>query len=128
MVAALLPAVLATFLATFAPACAGETKRRILAERQFCLVEVLRSEELPIGPLFWHTVRATLLVTAPDRPAFQTTVQRVIPWQAPPPRQGQRLSVPCDPALIESLSFRLNDFLEIDDHPRPPPKSAASRG
>ena len=31
-----------------------------------CLVEVLHSEELPIGPLFYHTVKATLLVSTQD--------------------------------------------------------------
>jgi hypothetical protein len=71
-----------------------------------CLVEVLTSEELPVGPLFHHTYRATLRVTPPNRPPFVTTVQRVMPWQAPPPRQGQRQLVSCDPALIDS-SFRL---------------------
>ena len=101
MVAVLLPAI----FATFAIASAGQTKGRSGAGSQFCLVEVLRSEELPIGPLFSHTVRATLLVTAPDGHAFQATVQRVITWQAPPPRQGQRLNVPCDPASIASLRF-----------------------
>jgi len=71
-----------------------------------CLVEVLRSEELPLAPPFHHTVKATLLVTPPDRPPFETTVLRVIPWQSPPPRQGQRVWVSCDPALIKS-SLRL---------------------
>jgi hypothetical protein len=75
--------------------------------QKLCRVEVLHSEELPLGPLFHHTIRATLLVTPPDRPPFETTVRRVIPWQSPPPRQGQRVLVPCDPVLIES-SLRLN--------------------
>jgi hypothetical protein len=75
--------------------------------QKLCIVEVLRSEELPLGPLFHHTIRATLLVTPPDRPPFETIVRRVIPWQSPPPRRGQRVLVPCDPALIES-SLHLN--------------------
>lgn len=73
---------------------------------QFCTAEVLHSEMLPVGPAFHHTIKATLLVTPTDRPPFETTVVRVIPWQAPPPRQGQRQRVPCDPALLPS-SFRL---------------------
>jgi hypothetical protein len=74
---------------------------------KLCLVEVLHSEELPLAPPFYHTVRATLRVTPPDRPPFETTVRRAIPWQSPPPRQGQRILVPCDLALIES-SLHLN--------------------
>jgi hypothetical protein len=55
--------------------------------------------------MFHHTVKATLLVTPPDRPPFQTTVERVIPWQAPPPRQGQRMWVYCDPASLNAVAF-----------------------
>lgn len=71
-----------------------------------CRVEVLYSEMLPVGPLFHHTIRARLLVTPADRPAYETTVEEVTSWQAPPLRQGQRLRLPCDSALIEP-SFRL---------------------
>jgi hypothetical protein len=67
-----------------------------------CLVEVLHSEEVPIGPLFYHTVKTTLLVTAPNTPPFETTVYRVISWQMPPPRRGQRMRVGCDPAVLNS--------------------------
>ncbi|MBV8894551.1 hypothetical protein [Bradyrhizobium sp.] len=69
-------------------------------EARSCLVEVLHSEELPIGPLFHHTVKATLLVTAPGTPPFETTVVKVIPWQMPPPRRGQRERVGCDRAPL----------------------------
>ena len=75
-------------------------------DKASCVVEVLHSEELPIGPLFYHTVKANLLVTAPGTPPFETTVVKVIPWQMPPPRQGQRLWVSCDPATLNT-SFRL---------------------
>jgi hypothetical protein len=47
---------------------------------------VLASEELPIGPPFYPTVKATLLVAPANRASFETIVQRVIPWQSPPPR------------------------------------------
>ena len=65
-----------------------------------CLVEVLYSEELPIGPLFYHTVKAAVLVTPPGAPPFETTVLKVIPWQVPPPRRGQRVRIPCDSAQL----------------------------
>lgn len=71
-----------------------------------CLVEVLYSEELPIGPLFYHTVKAAVLVTPPGAQPFETTVHKVIPWQVPPPRRGQRVRVACDSALLNS-SFGL---------------------
>lgn len=86
-----------------ASAGAGQMHRGDAAS---CLVEVLSSEELPVGPTFYHTVRTTLRVTPPDGAAFVTTVQRAIPWQAPPPRRGRLKRMPCDPALWES-SFRL---------------------
>ena len=70
-----------------------------------CLVEVLHSEELPIGPLFHHTIKTTLLVTAPGKPPFETTEVKVIPWQMPPPRRGQRVRVGCDRALLISRFF-----------------------
>jgi len=82
---------------------AGQVYRSAM---QSCLVEVLYSEELPVGLAFHHTYRATLRVTPAGGQPFVTTVEREIPWQAPPPRQGQRLRMACDPALLES-SFRL---------------------
>ena len=73
--------------------------------KQPCVIEVLHAEMIPIGPLFYHTVKATLLVTPPDRPPFQTTVEKVTPWQVPPPRQGQRAWVYCDPASLNAFAF-----------------------
>ena len=69
-----------------------------------CSIEVVRSEELPGALIYQNRVRATLLVKAPGRVPFETSVVRLIPWQVPPPRQGQRLSVLCDP---ESLNFSM---------------------
>jgi len=66
-----------------------------------CLFEVLHSEELPIGPLFYHTIKTVLLVSAPDTPPFETTIFKVIPWQAPPPRRGQRVRAWCDPKALK---------------------------
>ncbi len=70
--------------------------------RVMCLAEVLHSEELPGAPIFQNRVRTTLLVTPPAGVPFETTVEKLIPFQAPPPRKGQRLRLPCDPA---NLSF-----------------------
>jgi hypothetical protein len=75
-------------------------------EAKPCFVEVLYSEMLPAAPPFYHIVKARLLVTPSDRPPFETTVVRTIPWQAPPPRQGQRLSMSCEAVQADS-GFRL---------------------
>ena len=84
-------------------ACAGQGTQH---DAKSCRVQVLYSEELPVGPLFYHTVRARLLVTPADQPPFETTVERAIPWQAPPPRQGQRVFVSCE-AVQSEYGFRL---------------------
>jgi hypothetical protein len=63
-----------------------------------CKAAILYSEELPGAPIFYHHVRADLLVTPPGRPAFEATVENLTPWQIPPPRRGQRLTLWCDPA------------------------------
>jgi hypothetical protein len=73
--------------------------------RVVCIIEVLHSEELPGAPIFQNLVRATLRITLPDSPPFETTVESFIPWQVPPPRQGQRLKLLCDPARLGSLAF-----------------------
>ena len=75
------------------------------ANAKSCLVQVLYSEEIPLGPMFYHTIKATLLVTPSDRPPFQTTVEKVTPWQVPPPRQGQRAWVYCDAASLNAFPF-----------------------
>jgi hypothetical protein len=72
---------------------------------QPCTIEILHSEMIPIGPLFHHTIRTTLLVSLSDRPPFETTVQRVTPVQFPPPRQGQKLKMLCDPAGLSTLTL-----------------------
>jgi hypothetical protein len=74
-------------------------------ERPECFVEVLYSEELPGAPIFQNLVRARLRVTLADRPPFETTVEKFMPWQAPPPRRGQRFKMLCDPAAFSSFSF-----------------------
>jgi hypothetical protein len=65
--------------------------------RAMCKIEVLKSEELPGAPIYQNLIKATLLVEAPGSPPFETTVVKLIPYQVPPPRQGQRLTAPCDP-------------------------------
>jgi hypothetical protein len=32
-----------------------------------------------------------LLITSPSSPAFETTVEKLISWQVPPPRQGPKV-------------------------------------
>jgi len=71
-----------------------------------CRVEVLSSEMLPAAHPFYHAVRARLLVTPTDSPPFETAVVRTIPWQALPPRQGQRKFMPCA-AVQADTGFRL---------------------
>ena len=85
---------------------AGAGQGGVHATARSCQVEVLYSEELPIGPMFHHTVKAALLVTAPDTPPFETTVVKVIPWQVPPPRRGQRVHLRCD-SIPQDSSFGL---------------------
>ena len=70
-----------------------------------CNADVLRSEELTGAPIFYHYVRSALLVTPPGRPAFETTVEKLIPWQVPPLRKGVRLRLWCDSASPSSLIF-----------------------
>jgi hypothetical protein len=83
------------------PAGAGKVEHN-----KRCLVEVVHSEELPVGLPFYHTVRATLLVTAPNALPAETTVYKMIPWQVPPPRQGQKVWMRCN----KSLSMLRFDF------------------
>jgi hypothetical protein len=95
-------ALVITMLALLALPCASRARQH---DARSCLVEVLYSEELPLGPMFYHTVRERLRVTPADQPPFETTVERAIPWQAPPPRQGQRTRVPCESVLAQSASI-----------------------
>ncbi len=78
---------------------------RAAQARASCVLEVLHSEELPIGPLFYHTVKADLLVIPPRGQPFEATVWKVIPWQVPPPRRGQRLHGPCRAAAFDLSSI-----------------------
>jgi hypothetical protein len=96
-------ALVMTMLALLALSCASRAGQH---DAQSCLVEVLHSEMLPAAPPFYHAVKARLLITPVDRPPFETTVVRTIPWQAPLPRQGQRVWMPCEQALAQ-YDFRL---------------------
>jgi hypothetical protein len=69
------------------------------------VVDVLDSEELPGAPIFQTLVRARLLVTPAGRPPFETTVEKLIPWEVPPPRRGQRLKLSCDPFTFSAFPF-----------------------
>jgi hypothetical protein len=90
----------------FALAVSARAAQGAQRDAKSCFVEVLTSEELPAAPPFYHTVKTRLRVTSADRAAFETTVVRTIPWQAPPPRQGQRLSMSCEAVQADS-GFRL---------------------
>jgi len=83
-----------------------QAKGEVKADAKTCLVQVLYSEEIPLGPMFHHTIKATLLVTPSDRPAFRTTVEKVTPWQVPPPRQGQQAWVYCDAASLNAFPLQ----------------------
>jgi hypothetical protein len=105
--------IIATLLvlhgAAIAASADDQAARRSAAEpsgeRPACFVEVLYSEELPGAPIFQNRVRARLRVTLADRPPFETTVEKFMPWQVPPPRRGQRFKMLCDPAAFSSFSF-----------------------
>jgi len=92
-------------LASGGCAAAAGMQPQVKAGAKTCLVQVLYSEEIPLGPMFYHTIKATLLVTPSDRPPFQTTVEKVTPWQVPPPRQGQQVWAYCDAASLNAFPF-----------------------
>jgi hypothetical protein len=72
---------------------------------QICVAKVLHSEETPFAPPERWRVKVTLEITAPGGQAFETTLQDTVPWQAPPPRQGQTFRLRCDPANPSDLHF-----------------------
>ena len=65
---------------------------------QACIAKVIKSVELPFGPLGTWKVQVTLQITPPGGVTYQTTLQENMPWQGPPPRRGQVLRLWCDPA------------------------------
>lgn len=68
-----------------------------------CAAKVIHSEELPFAPIGNWLVKVTLEITPPNGNAYQTTLQDWMPWQGPPPRQGQAFRVQCDPANPSDL-------------------------
>jgi hypothetical protein len=71
----------------------------------YCRAYVLQSEELAWAPIYHNRVRAVLQIIPPDGPAFQVTVNRLLSWQQPPPRQGQRFRLRCDAVNAGSFAF-----------------------
>jgi hypothetical protein len=71
-----------------------------------CIAKVLHSEELPFAPVGHWLVKVTLRILPPNGGAFETTMQDTMPWQAPPPRQGQTFRLRCDPANPADLHFK----------------------
>jgi hypothetical protein len=65
---------------------------------QACIAKVVKSVELPFGPLGHWKVQVTLQITPPDGVTYETTLQDNMPWQGPPPRRGQVFRLWCDPA------------------------------
>jgi hypothetical protein len=80
---------------------AKDGRQTVSDYRLMCTADVLHSEELPGAPIFYHLMRVTLLIRPPRSPAFQTTLQNLISWQVPPPRQGQRFRLSCDPVSLD---------------------------
>jgi hypothetical protein len=89
---------------------AGRSAPAASGDRVKCIVEVLDSDELPGAPIFQNLVRARLRVTLADRPPFETTMEKFMPWQAPPPRRGQRMQMLCDQRAFNSLAFPFGSF------------------
>jgi hypothetical protein len=54
--------------------CSAQEGHGSQRDTRCCLLEVLHSEELSIGPLLYHTIKVAFLVTAPDVTPFETTV------------------------------------------------------
>jgi hypothetical protein len=74
-------------------------------DRSVRTVDVLHSEELPVAPIYYHLVRSAMMITSAGNPAFGTTVEKLIPWQVPPPRQRQRSRLRSDPANPIPFAF-----------------------
>ena len=72
---------------------------------RLCTAHVLHSEELTFAPIYYHLVRTALLIVPPSGQAYQTTVEKMISWQTPPPRQGQKFRFWCDPGKPGDMHF-----------------------
>ena len=101
-----LATVTMTSLMFIEPVLAGQVSQ---PATRSCLVEVLHSEELPIGPMFFHTIKATLLVTAPGMRPFEATVQEVISFHGKRPRCGKASACMLDAIRQHSIPH-LNFF------------------
>jgi hypothetical protein len=63
--------------------CSAQEGHGSQRDTRCCLLEVLHSEELSIGPLLYHTIKVAFLVTAPDVTPFETTAMAM-----PTPRRA----------------------------------------
>jgi hypothetical protein len=68
-----------------------------------CIARVLHSEELPFALSGHWLVKVSLEVTPPNGAVYEINLHDTMPWQAPPPRQGQRFRLQCDPAKPAGL-------------------------
>jgi hypothetical protein len=72
---------------------------------QLCRAHVLYSEELAGAPIYENRVRAVLEIIPPIGPPFQATFDRLLPWQVPPPRQGQSFRLRCEAASSGQIAI-----------------------
>ena len=108
MIRKIIIAALLLGVSVYSMAAASPARRHEDVGARMCRVEVLHSEELPVGPMFYHTVKSTLQVTPLGEAPVVRSVEKVIPWQVPPPRQGQKMTLACDdPQVIGSTFFGL---------------------
>jgi hypothetical protein len=75
--------------------CSAQEGHGSQRDTRCCLLEVLHSEELSIGPLLYHIIKVAFLVTAPDVTPFETTVLANADAPAGPTRAAWR-----DPAIF----------------------------
>lgn len=73
-----------------------------------CAAEVLRSEELPYGPIRSWLVKAVMKITPLRGPAFVVTLYDYVPWQTVV-RRGDTFHFNCE--RIETYNFHLRDIV-----------------
>jgi hypothetical protein len=80
--------------------CSAQGGHESQRDTRGCLLEVLHFEELPIGPLFYRTIKVIFLVTAPDVTPFETTVLANADAPAGPTRAALARSGSLDDCLV----------------------------
>jgi hypothetical protein len=67
--------------------------------RSVCIAKVLKTEEFAYAPRGYWLVRVTFEITPRDGPAFDTSLQDMMPWQAYAPRERQTFRLRCGRVL-----------------------------